>query len=273
MFKHVKRIIKPFIPPIGTTLYRKIKPRHMTMFSGVYHKVSECPDQNPWVQSMWVEASQSKLNKIKAQELEFSGYITLPCLMTNLVSSRQTCRLLDFGGGTGFIYFRMFPHLLNSANVQWHVVDCNEPLLEMGKEFARDHNGYHIQFHTHLLKTGENQFDIVYLNTVLQYIDEYEKVLRNLLAFNPRYVILTRLSAGDIKTFVTCQNLGGHKSPYIFVNFDELVQIFEDNGYKLVFKAPEAEESFAHTYDRNIPSSLQIPYTMNVIFCRKEKEA
>lgn len=271
MFNRFKKIIKLFIPPIMITLYHRIKAgkHNPIVFSGVFNNVNECPDENPWIQPAWINASKTKLNRVQAQEVEFSGYVILPCLITNFLSSKQNCRVLDFGGGTGFIYFRVFPYLLNPANVQWHVFDRNGPLLRMGQGYVRGHKEYNIQFHTEISKTGEDTFDIVYLNTVLQYIGDYEAVLKNLFVLKPKYVILTRLLAGDMPTYITCQNHDGYRSPCAFVNFKELVRIFSESGYELVYKVPCIEEVFSNCYDSNIPSSLQIPHSMNAVFTSK----
>ncbi len=271
MFNRLKKIIKSFIPPIIFEYYVKLKQGNFVEFSGVYKNEGECPDENPWVQPAWIRYSRSKLERIQSQGFEFTGYITLVTLIINLLSNKQMCRVLDFGGGTGFVYFRVFPYLLNKANIQWNVFERNEPLSLMGQEFARKDKNYNINFYKDLPKSEETRFDVVYLNSVLQYICEYEVMLKDLLVFKPKYVILTRLATGDMPTYITCQNLDGHRTPFIFVNFNDLQKVFNESGYELVSKTCCVEEIFTNRYDSNIPEAFQIPDTMNVIFASQKR--
>jgi hypothetical protein len=60
------------------------------------------------------------------QEPVLQGYASLPCLVVNMLSARGECRVLDFAGGTGYIYYKMKSYLTTLPHVAWHVVDSNE---------------------------------------------------------------------------------------------------------------------------------------------------
>lgn len=83
----------------------------------------------------------------------------------NQISRERDCSVLDFAGGTGFVYFRIRSTLLDRARVSWHVVD-QEPLLELGKQAADAAD--RITFRPDLPAAGSRRFDVVYVNTALQ---------------------------------------------------------------------------------------------------------
>ena len=275
--KCILKVITLFAPPILALLYRHLKKKWgHNAFSGVFNKIDEIKNENPWIQKQWIELSNNKLvNTIKISTnafipaSDFGGYNILPCLALNLLSQNKSCNFLDFGGGTGFTYFKIFPYLLNPDNVTYHVVDSNLELFRLGKKHAKSMGKKNrILFHAKMPKKEDIQLDILFINTSLQYIYDYSSVLATLLGYKPQYVILTRLIAGDMKTYITSQNIHGKITPCIFINFQEIVDIFSKNGFKLIFKAPCKEESFEGSYNKNIPKHLRIHNTANLIFLR-----
>jgi putative methyltransferase (TIGR04325 family) len=137
----------------------------------------------------------------------------------------------------------------------------------MGKRYKKDDDN--ICYYSDLNEISNNKYNIIYINTSLQYLWDYKKLFIKLLSFEPIYFIFTRLIAGDIPNFVTCQNIHGVKTPCQFINYRELVNFFAENNYDLIFKAPCTEESLKDRYDNNIPKEIQIPFTLNIIFMKR----
>ncbi len=140
--------------------------------------------------------------------------------------------------------------------------------LDHAKSMGRENS---IVFHAEIPKKSDIQVDILYINTSLQYIYDYTSLLVVLLKHQPEYVILTRLVAGDMKTFITSQSIYGYTTPCIFINFQEIIDIFSENGFALLFKSPCPEEILEGEYDANIPEHLRIHNTSNLIFKRHTK--
>lgn len=267
------KILRLFIPLIVISLYRRLRYKKNISFSGVFNSIAEIKNENPWIRKPWIELSRRKLERTKngcrinfMPTLDFGGHLILPCLIINILSENQSCNILDWGGGTGIIYHRILPYLMNPENVIWHVVDKNIELYEIGKRHADTLNRNNIVFHIDIPEKDKIKFDVLYINTSLQYIYDYDSILDTLLQYNPKYVVLTRLIAGDMETYITCQNIKGYNTSCIFINFQELVKIFSQNGYNLVFKSPCSEENFREYYDISIPKYLRIPCSANLIF-------
>lgn len=277
--KPMKKMIEQLIPPIMMSLYWKLKRRvKQAQFSGVYNSIDEVSDENPWTQEQWIELSRNKLEVTRETSSDgfmptsdLADYQVLPCLIANLLSQSNPCNIVDFGGGTGLAYFKMFPYILNPKKVTYHVVDSNLELLQIGKKHAKSMgNEDGVVFHTEMPAKADIQLHILYINTSLQYIYDYSSLLVTLLQYRPQYVILTRLIAGEMNTYITSQSLYGHTTPCIFINFQEIVDIFSNNGFDLVFKSPCVEEVFEGVYDNTIPKHLRIHNTANLIFGRSD---
>jgi putative methyltransferase (TIGR04325 family) len=175
--KRMKEIIKLLTPPIMISLCRRLKNEHIA-FSGVYNSIDEIQDENPWIQEQWIGLSKDKLRqtgRISSDSFmptsDFSGYFILPCLLANLLSQIHPCNILDFAGGTGFVYFKIYPYLLNPENVTYHVVDSNVELFQIGENHAKSMGiGKGIVFHKEMPAKGDIQLDILHINASLQYI-------------------------------------------------------------------------------------------------------
>lgn len=263
-FERFKETIKLFIPSILILLYRKLR-------SPQFSITCKLTEGNPWTQKKWIELSKEKLQKIRKVNLnkfmstdDFNGYHTIICFLANLESKCKPCDILDFGGGTGFSYFKMYPYLSNPKNVNYHVVDSNIELLQIGEREAR---GRKITFQS---KLPNSKFDILYINSSLQYVCNYQDLLIELLQYKPKYIVLTRLIAGDIKTHIVYQNIYRRSTQCVFINLKELEKIFSDNGYELIFKSHCLDEVFDGLYDKSISKDLRINNTVNLIFCLKD---
>ena len=113
----------------------------------------------------------------------------------------------------------------------------------------------------------------MHVNTSRQYFPGWRDVIRRLLAHRPRFVVLTRLLAGEIETFLTRQMLRGHSTACVFLNGREVTELFEQHGYGLVFKGPCAEEQMPPTdFGPGIPTEQRIPCSVNLVFGRSPKK-
>ncbi len=270
-----RTLIKELAPPIIIRLLKSLTKKNEKCFSGVYSSFDEVPDDKPWDSGFWIDISRDKLNKfnnvgnsnefIPTDYLHRQRHLKL-CQIVNMISQNEVCKILDFAGGTGFVYFLIKPYLTNIKNITWDVVDNTQVLTKMGIKAVSGTDP--VSFHEKLPKTG-TKFDLVYINTSLQYIENYKELFSTLLDYNPKYIVLTRLIAGNITTFVTEQNIHGKRTPCIFLNINDLIEYFQSQGYELMFKSACSEEVFSDTYNVNIPKSHRITNSLDVIFSRK----
>jgi putative methyltransferase (TIGR04325 family) len=186
----------------------------------------------------------------------------LAVLAGTAAAGQPRLSVIDFGGGPGSAFVQLISSLPSRVAVDCLVVDSEETAARGRQLFAADRR---IRFATSL--TGAPaQPDIIYLNSVLPYIDDYAQLLGQLAALQPRFILLARLAAGDIPTFATRQlNVPGRVFAYWFHNLAELIGILERSGYDLACDAYGE-----HQYDvSNFPETHRVGRFRNVLFARR----
>ena len=183
-------------------------------------------------------------------------------LLSLLVASSRPVRVLDFGGGMGVGFANVRRSIAGGMPVEYLVVD-NEESCERGRRLLKDFPS--VRFMSELPRDGES-VDVMVLSGVLQFVEEYEKLLSELAVFKPTHWLFTFLPAGEIPTFASAQlNVPGSVLPVWFFNLDELVHKIEALGYELVFKS-----ALDRVFDMsNFPLTHQLPRQCNLLFRRQ----
>lgn len=257
-----RTLARELAPP---ALVRAVKRRH-PHYSGVYGSFDAVEDQDPWSGAFWLRYSEQRLAKVRSAPWSTApaglrDAYAIGCLVVNQLAARGPCRVLDLGGGTGFVYFLIRGALTHPENVSWEVVDFGQ-LGALGRTYVRP--GDRLSFST---EVPEGSFDVLYTNGMLQYLADYEAVLGPILAAaDPEVCVLNRLVAGDIPDWVTRQTIGGRTTPCRLLNLATLLGWFAARGY-----APEfvgAGKSLAHLYGTDIPERLRVHHEANVVLRR-----
>jgi len=184
-----------------------------------------------------------------------------------MLSAKQQVRVLDFAGGNGITYYRLKPYLLHSSNVIWEVCDSSNMGLEMGRNFSLKDEG--IQFIERLPDKETRRYDVIHINTSLQYFPDYRTILNELFSFQPTYFILTRLLAGEISSYVTSQGVNGKRTPCRIINILEFCEFLKSNGYDLIFKSA-TEEHIKNFFNEEVPENLKIPFSLALVFMKNK---
>jgi putative methyltransferase (TIGR04325 family) len=145
---------------------------------------------------------------------------------------------------------------------EYLIVD-NEESCERGRRLLSEFSS--VRFMSELPLDVES-VDVIVLSGVLQFVEEYEKLLRDLSALKPSFWLFTFLPAGDIPTFASAQlNVPGSVLPVWFFNVNELVSKIEALGYSLRFKS-----ALDRVFDMsNFPLTHQLPRQCNLLFRRQ----
>jgi putative methyltransferase (TIGR04325 family) len=237
-------------------LYKKLK--YKNTFNGVYDFIEPTKD-NIWIKDHWINISKEKLKDIDSP---LQPHLQVITTFLNSIDLKDI-EVLDYGGGTGFVYYKIFFYL--KKNVNWNVID-NYKLLSLGADFKEDiHN---IKFYESLDLLTRIYPNILLINTSLQYINNLKDIFINLVdRFNFKYIILTRVTSG-IDDFWTYQKLGKDHIPFKFYNNHKIKNMLKVLGYDCIFDMPCFEEDFTYYYNKSIPVDKRINYTRNLIFKR-----
>lgn len=210
--------------------------RQTATWSGVYPRLRDVPARGPGFSGeIWVEGTrretEAALRRLRAGTVA-TGPLgergLLPLVAAAAVRNDRPMRILDFGGGMGIGYVDLRGALPLDVEIDYLVVET-ERVCEVGRAlYVADEP---VTFHTALPASPE-PIDIIHVRSALQYVDEYEAVLAQLLRYGPRYALFVELSAGDIPTHATAQlNVPGSIIPYWFHDVREILGIAMDEGY------------------------------------------
>jgi putative methyltransferase (TIGR04325 family) len=245
------------------------------IWEGIYEHYRDVPASGPGFNGeRWVKDSFDLVNELvrtRRQEQSNSrpspgeGEKLLSLLCSLTLRDKGEVKVLDFGGGSGAGYVYLADMLPDATRLQYHIVETTA-MCRAGEEFFQGETN--IQFFDSLPPDGSH-FDIVYINSALQYVEDYAGLIHQLCAYDPSFFLFVRLSAGKIPTFATAQrNVEGSVLPYWFLNIDELVQVFRKEGY-----SPLLQCTSKVSYDQsNLPLECRLNEIMDMLLGRRSED-
>lgn len=183
-------------------------------------------------------------------------------LLIDLFTISKICRVLDFGGAAGHFYHMLKNITINNDNLEWHVIDLPKTIA-LGKKFVKENDN--LYFYEKLPATDQ-RFDIIYTNAVLQYIENYKDIIRQLSKYGAEYMFFVRLPAYTNPEFFAAQVIGGNETPYIFMDIQDIIGILSECNYEIFFATSCTDYK---EFIKDIPQHLRIPYDAILIFKRK----
>ena len=280
--KHnIKKVIEPILPPIILNFilwsYKKIFKRALNdyQFSGVYKDFQSVTSTNnvrkTWDTNAWIDLNKKKHDAIEKLNQNFdtgTGVSELDpyCLpivtIINDLASNKKINILDFGGGSGNVYFSLKKFLTNKSNVNWHIVDA-KPLQDLGRSYVKP--GDNCFFYDSIENIGLKGFDIILTSSTLQYIESHNELLSNLLSYKPQYIFFLRLLASKEKKFITKQNVHGVNTPCHFIEIKNLINICNKFGYNNILTT-RGQQQIGEFFDSNVPESLRVTHDSQLVF-------
>ena len=245
-------------------LAKRLKPKAY-VWDGVYAHRRDVPTHRDQYTGELIDemmtATSRALEQWQAGQKPVLWHECLAVVAGAASAGRKRLTVVDFGGGAGSAFVQLISSLPSKMDLECVVVDSHE-MGDRGRSlFGNDRR---IRFVTSLAEAPA-QPDIVYVNGVLPYIDDYDQLLGEMAALQPRFILLARLAAGSNPTFASRQlNLPGRVFAYWFHNLDELIGILQRRGYTLV-----SNSYSEHQYDvSNFPDTHRVARFRNVLFAR-----
>jgi len=223
---------------------------------------------DPWKDEKWIKYVPRKLKNHLDSPLPIIPHVLKYC------DNTRDIYILDIGGNTGSHFDLLGEEYDPYINeIHYYCID-NEYVCEIGKQLNPS-----VKFYSNLndlptLKSNFNfqqhfRWDIIYLNSTLQYIEDWKSLLQNLQNLKnlaPDYFIFERLSVTTNPTFVTLQtDMDGYEVPYRFINEKEFIDTFlsMNNEYQLIYRCK------SEPLDDRLDGLDWPVFTSNLIFVRK----
>jgi putative methyltransferase (TIGR04325 family) len=247
-------------------------PSAKPVWEGVYTNFRDIPvigkgfDDDEWLRQYrgTIALLQHEYSKAEDRSPSNYGEHHLLCLLAStVIQSQDKLNILDFGGGLAPGYIHLKNTIACPDKISYCVVDIPKMCLVGAEMFRGDSQ---IKFTTNLTSDFK-QIDIIYINSALQYIEDYDAKLKQLCTLKPFYILFVRLNGGDIETFATVQtNIPGSLLAYWFLDVRQLIILMNKNGYKLLWRG------FAQWAANmsNFPESCRLDGTANLLFVRQD---
>jgi hypothetical protein len=172
----------------------------------------------------------------KSRQLAFlnsanSGHAPRPQLLSEYLNIGNFNKLIDFGCGSGWLI-----SLMQKKGFQFEEtigIETREA-ISWFEDFNPEINWQTLENFHPVDEFGMDS--IFYSNSCIQYFQDSEMVLSNLLKYNWEYVIFEDLPNVDKQEIWTHQQYYGFSVPYHFFEANSYVKFIEDMGYELIFK-------------------------------------
>lgn len=234
----MKSLIKSVMPDFFLQLFRAIRDTRYRMrrtYSGAYARIEDVTTTRGGYEDDEWPATAAQYSRWATAQNERAF---IPAAVSNevaflplLISVSRATRVLDFGGATGFSYIAAKYGAMRT--VDRYVIVEHSNVCAQGRELFKD--DAKVEF---LDRIPQEKFDVVLIGSALQYVSDYQGLLRQLTDSKPRWVLFTKLPAGENVTFVTAQvNLPGKTFAVWLFNVKELVSHMESLNYRLIFRS------------------------------------
>ena len=213
-----------------------------------------------WESDRWVSRQKNFLELARLGKFERESI-----LLESLLSRTESNTVIDFGGGSGWLY-----HKLESMNFQFdtyiNVESMN--LHENCKHQVEKYNFINLNSELSLLKDYPGT-KVLYLNSVLQYLENDNKLFELLNNCSPTHLVLEDVTLSEGNEFFALQLYYETKIPYRFVDEQRLISTIERAGMCLSRKISyprHIADGFTYDFDE-ADAGFQIGHTVSFEFC------
>ena len=250
------------------------------IWEGIYQNIHEVKTVgNGFNSDTWVNQSKVKVQEYLANVNESNPIPPIPlrptslALVATMVRKNQegSQKIIDFGGGLGFSYLSFIQSCRQATNYEYHIIESPE-ICKAGEEIL---SGYpNLFFHPDIQGLPFEKVDIIYMNSVLQYITDWKSLLAYLLGLKTKVFLMDDVPAGDIPTFATAQNYYESKLPCWFFNVSEIITFFESYDYTLEYKSKFFGTILGKIQElpmSNFPPEYQLDHPCTLLFLRNSQ--
>lgn len=154
---------------------------------------------------------------------------------------------------------------------EYHIIESTAVCKEGEDIFSGYQNLF---FHTDIVGLPFKKADIIYANSVLQYIADWKALISELLVLEPKVFLMDDVPAGNIPTFATVQNYYESKLPCWFFYVNEIITFFESYNYTLDYKSTFKGTILGEIQElpmSNFPHKYQLDHSCTLLFIRNSQ--
>ncbi len=232
----LKSFLKKLLPPILLDIYKTLQ-KDQKSLTGPF-PYNEISNENVWIGTSYKSHIRSKVKSIDFSEKYKYEYLDILTLYLNSLSEEgRSIKVLDWAGGTGRVWFNIYKNIYKPEEIEWNVVD-KKFLMEIGENHGKQ-NKIPIRFFENIDDLPNTNYDIIYINSSIQYLENFQKLLSKLLKKQPKHIIFNRLLISEGTLNLTFrQKIGERVTPCTFISEKELIKFLIANSFKPIFNSP-----------------------------------
>jgi len=214
-----------------------------------------------WESERWVS------RQLRFLELARTGIFERESpLLEDVISKSDSVTLIDFGGGSGWLY-----HRVKSIGIE---IDeyVNVESMNLHNECPHENGDYNfIELgNTEVRLNRKSKSVILYLNSVIQYLESDSDLVEIAKDFSPTRIILEDVTLSRFNEFFALQLYYETNIPYRFVNQELLEVTMAKAGFGLSQKIPynrNIATGYAYSFKEK-SSDFQIGETVSLEFTK-----
>ena len=242
---------------------------HRPIFSGIYRQYDEANQHAQGDGFSTPGAIARAVDKLKTlRSLSSSTMLiglrssTLPAFLVGL-DHQNAVSVLDFGGSVGFGYQTVVSCCPDLSIKRYDIVEA-PAICDAGSSFFEKSDPVHFfpQIPT------DTTWDIIYLNSCIQYIDKYETLLET-LGQRCRFLLIDDLPSGDIPDFISLQTYYDSLIPHRFFSLKNFITLSENSGVKLRYQNTYLGAILGKIQGypmNNLPADYRIQFSSTLLF-------
>ena len=248
------------------------------IWTGPYTSVSEAMSRctpNGDQSAFWLEKCYRRISvarngseQEKASDLPEWNYSALDVAVGVALGSGMSAslRVVDVGGNLGQLRWLMQTRLPNT-DLEWDIVESESFVAAARETYATYQE---IQVHTSTAAI-RGACDIIHFGSSIQYFEDLQTDIVPLIReTRPAAVALSDAMIGEsIPSFIAVQKYHDTQLLCRFYALTDVVKLFDDLGYRLIFKKPHlSSDSSRYFPPLSLPVEYRIPFSLNLTFAQ-----
>ncbi len=235
MKNFLRKFFNLFLPPIFKNIIKILFRKEDISFVGRFKTKEEAYNHNKEITKYLNSELENKNSNTYIENVKFSQVdrnAILPIITS--ISEKQIIKILDIGGGNPSIH----EYIKNSTTkeIKSFVLE-REPFVNRFIKKIPDVRKTELFYISSFRDVQNENFDIIYFGSSLQYIDNHENFLNEVLISEPEYVIITDtvFTNLDEDFYVLQVNMRPSIFPNLFLSNKNFLNFMKNNGYDCVF--------------------------------------
>ena len=187
-----------------------------------------------------------------------------PSYLPILCASKNIRTILDFGGSNGWVFYYL-KTFYDIKKIKKYTIVENKKVINF---FKNKHNKFKkIEYKS--FNQINHSYDVTYLNSVIQYINEEKKIINLIKLCNSKFLLFEDLLVGNFNDFYTNQLFYNDRIPVKFRNEKKFIKLVTNLGYKMILKKTYIAKIRGIKQPlpmNNLPKKYRLNYPSTILF-------